>query len=215
MSSAETIKVVDGQERKIAAGGGSKLFYLPKETGDYLQIGDTIVLSVIIEGNELKIVGTKQLFYFGVKQIRDLIKEFGFETKYDKNVENIVVLDAAKGNLSLNYTQNLHKKIEQAHITVAVELNNVSYGSYKKISRLGAQLGKFNVIIRPQGDLDTINLLKDSGHYKLDGKKAFEVLKKAGKKIGVSVVLRFNNKQNEIEDVRAGIVELSKLNSKL
>ena len=68
---------------------------------------------------------------------------------------------------------------------------------------------EFDVITLPEGDLNTINLLKDPKRYKLTEKKAIESLRKSGRKVGVSVTVRFNSMKNTLDQITSALSKLS------
>lgn len=214
MSSVSETVLVKELSRKIGKTGNTAAIYVPSEVKKYLQIGDSITLDVIIEGNKLKFVVSKPLFNFGIADIQRLATRHRFKTEYYKTVGDVVVFEAAKGNLTLSYTQNRGDGIHSAYVIVSKKLTSVNYNTYDNISSLASKLKKkFDVIVRPEGDLDAINVLKEPKRYKLTKEKAFKLLEKSGKKVGMSITCRFDSKKNNVDEIKNSIDELSKLNS--
>lgn len=70
-----------------------------------------------------------------------------------------------------------------------LHFEKVNYTKFMKIKRLTKGL-KTNAIARPEGDLDTINLLDHPERYDITLKGAFILLEGAGKRIGCSITFR-------------------------
>jgi len=204
--------LVELPNKKITRGGRGAIITLPKEVMSYITVGDHVEFKAIIEGSVIRIIATKLLFNFELSDIKKLIDENKFEIKYENNLDGIIVLDAVKKNFSLTYTQRSGDTILPANVTISTKLSNTDYDTYDHITKL-AKKSNFKMNIRPEGDLDTINVLKDPAYYKLNTKKAFELLQKAKKKLGLSITISFNNKNNTIEEVNAALQELKKLDS--
>ena len=66
---------------------------------------------------------------------------------------------------------------------------------------------KSRVIIQPKGDVDTVNVLTSPELYGLDLRKAFSILEKDGKKIGLSVLCCLDNKEI-LDEVRNSLKDL-------
>jgi uncharacterized protein (DUF302 family) len=58
-------------------------------------------------------------------------------------------------------------------------------------------------------------MLKEPERYKLKQDEAIELIRKSGKKVGLSLVVRFDNKKNKLDEVRSAIDQLTKLETKL
>lgn len=67
-----------------------------------------------------------------------------------------------------------------------MNINNINYNTWIKIRKLIKKLN-IGVIMMPEGDLDTINLLSHPRQYKLTLKEAFKKLEEHGKTIGCSL----------------------------
>ena len=100
--------------------------------------------------------------------------------------------------------------LSPAYVTLSFKKLNLDYDGYEDVLAKVEQLHKkFDVIVRPEGDLDTINLLKDPKRYHLNRKKAIQILKESGRKIGASVNVRFNNKKHTLKDIESALTKLS------
>ena len=114
--------------------------------------------------------------------------------------------------MTLSYTQSHVDGVRIAHAAVSKKIMNVSHDMYDNISSWAIHLKKkFDAIVRTEGDLDAITVLKDPKHYKLTRENAFELLEKSGKKIGISVTCRFDSNSNTVEEIQRSIDELSRL----
>ncbi len=202
-------------ERRISKSGGTAVLYLPKEAKQYVSPGDKVRVMVTVTGSEVRIIASKQLYNFSLEDVRGLTRK-GFEIEYDKNLGGVLVYSATNGSISLSYTQSLRDKMAPGYVTVSRKFQNLDPDKHSQVTSLATKLRrKFDVLIRPEGDLDTVNLLKEPERYHLDGQKAFELLQKAGKEVGLSISLRFDNRHDKIEQVRAGLEELARLDTKL
>lgn len=77
-------------------------------------------------------------------------------------------------------------------------IQNVSYDKYVELK--SNENGK-KIIIQPEGDVNTINIIENPANYGIDLKKAFSILEKDGKKIGASVLYRFDD-MNTIKEIK-------------
>lgn len=77
-------------------------------------------------------------------------------------------------------------------------IQNVDYDKYVELK--SNEDGK-KIIIQPEGDVNTINIIENPANYGIDLKKAFSILEKDGKKIGASVLYRVNDK-NILEEIK-------------
>ena len=202
-------------ERRISKSGGTAVLYLPKEAKQYVSPGDKVRVMVTVTGSEVRIIASKQLYNFSLEDVRGLTRK-GFEIEYDKNLGGVLVYSATNGSISLSYTQSLRDKMAPGYVTVSRKFQNLDPDKHKQVTSLATKLRrKFDVLIRSEGDLDTVNLLKEPERYHLHGQKAFELLQKAGREVGLSISLRFDNRHDKIEQVRAGLEELDRLDTKL
>jgi len=81
---------------------------------------------------------------------------------------------------------------------VEMRFSNIDYTKYVKIRRMVKKMN-CGVLMNPEGDLDTINLIGNPRRYKITLKEAFEVLKANNKQIGCSLTfigkrLKWSNK---------------------
>jgi hypothetical protein len=89
------------------------------------------------------------------------------------------------------------------YVSFTTKYANLDFKKYSNIlTEVKNTKKELDVIARPYGDLDTINVMKDPKHYHLTEKKAFDLLKKSGKKIGMQVTIRFNNKKNTLDEIQ-------------
>ena len=182
MSRVNPITLLEPEEKTIAKGGNSRIIYLPKETKSYFRVGDKYNIQVLVEGNQLQIILSKPLYKFGLNDIKNLADKYHFKIEYDKNIGDVIVFESVKSNFTLSYTQDRHEGILPASVTLATKFDDLDYRTYEQLTSLTKKFKKkFHVITRPEGDLDTINVLKDPDHYNLNTKKAFELLKQTKK----------------------------------
>jgi len=216
MSSVTAEIVLEKEQRTISKTGGTLVFYLPSKAREYMKKGDSVDCQLVAKGNKIIMIVTKQLYKFGLIDIKKLANDCKLTIQYDKKLGDVTVFEAIKNNFSLSYTQDRRGKILPANVTLATKLSNVDYSTYERANTLATQLKKkLDVIVRSEGDLDTINILKEPERYKLDIKKAFSLLKKGGKKMGLSIIVRFDNIQNNLDEIKTTLDELKQLDSKL
>jgi len=89
--------------------------------------------------------------------------------------------------------------VDQNLTTISNTIQNVNYEKYVELK--SHEDGK-KIIIQPEGDVDTINVLENPTDHGIDLKKAFLVLEKDGKKIGASILYRFDDK-NTLEEIKS------------
>lgn len=197
-------------ERKVGGTGGSVAVYIPKEIKMHYKAGEPIFVGAEIKGKDLVIVVRKLLFKFDFKDIKNLAEGFGLTKKEDKIIGDVQIFQAEKNNVSLSFTKNLLEKLSPAYATVSLKKLDINYDGYSNILEMSKKLKKeFDVITLPEGDLDTINLLKDPKRYKLTEKKAIGSLRKSGRKVGVSVTVRFNSMKNTLDQITLALSKLS------
>ncbi len=148
----------------------------------------------------------KQLNKFDFEDVRRLSKTHGFEIKTDDTIGNVKVYRAIKDKVRLDCTQNLSGE-KTINLTIVKLFSNVDYNHYMKLKKL-VDNAKYSITLRPDGDLDTINILDNPKKYDLDIKKAFTLLKKAKKKIGASLVMKLDNQKNFSNEIDLGIKAL-------
>lgn len=147
-----------------------------------------------------------QLNKFEFEDVRRISKTHGFEIKIDDTIGNVNVYRAIKDKMRIDCTQNLSDD-KIINLTIRNLFPNVDYNHYMKLKQL-ADDSKYSIILRPDGDLDTINILDTPEKYDLDIKKAFSLLKKAKKKISASLVMKLNNQKNFSNEIDLAIKAL-------
>jgi hypothetical protein len=199
------------EERIVSKGGNASLLYLPKE---YFTPGEKInsQLEIDPDGN-LKMVLTKRLFNFTCDTIKELFEENNTTVEYDKTIADTRILSATQGNITLNCAKSM-RDLEPTYVTVTRRYEQVkSLQEYGKLVALMGGLLKrnFDVYLEPEGDLESLNVYKNPQKYKLkDQSEAIDVLNATGRKIGFSLIIRFNSKSNTEEQIKSAI-ELLKL----
>jgi hypothetical protein len=205
-----TLTIKKEEERTISKGGNSSLLYLPKE---YFTPGEKVSsqLEIDPDGN-LKMVLTKRLFNFTCNTIKTLV-ENNATVEYDKTIAGTRILSATQGNIALNCTQST-RDLEPTYVTVSRRFDQIlSSKQYVGLTNLVEKLAKnnFDAYIEPEGDLESLNIYKNPQRYKLkDEFEAIEALQETGKKIGFSLVIRFNSKKNSEEQIKAALKELKR-----
>ena len=97
------------------------------------------------------------------------------------------------GDILKELTKEKSKYIWKGHKLVSpvtMQFERVDYKQYLRLKKLVDKL-KLDAIIRPEGDLDTINLLDHPEQYHITLKKAFTALEGKGKDIGCSITFRW------------------------
>ena len=204
-----TLTVEKDRERIVSKGGNSSVLYLPKE---YFAPGEKLSsrLEIDSDGN-LKMVLTKRLFNFTCDSIKVLIDN-DFNIEYDKTVAGTKVFSANQGDLSLNCTKS-PQELEPTYVSVSRRFDQIrSIKDYANplntLKRLLAQ--NFDAYIEPEGDLEVVQIFKDPQRYKLkDESEAIEALNDTGRKIGFSIIVRFNSKKNSLDQIKNAFKELS------
>jgi hypothetical protein len=196
------------EERTISKGGNASLLYLPKE---YFTPGEKVTsqLEIDPEGN-LKMVLTKRLFNFTCDTIKALVGN-NATVEYDKTIADTRIFSATQANITLNCTKSL-RDLEPTYVTVTKRYAQVKsaqeYG--KLVDFMGGLLkSDFDVYLEPEGDLESLNIYKDPQRYKLkDVSEAIDALNQTGRKIGFSLVIRFNSKKDTEEQIKLAIKQL-------
>ena len=165
--------------------------------------------------NQIRITAEKKLYNFDLNDIKNLAKHYDLTTEYDRALEDTFVFNAVRNGLSLSYTQSRRESFAPGYVALSRKLQDLNPESYKRANTLAKELGSFDVIVRTEGDLDTINVLKEPERYKLKQEEAIELIRKSGKKAGLSLVVRFDNKKNKLEEVGSALDQLTKLEAKL
>jgi hypothetical protein len=206
---SSVIQTVESDKKKIAKSGGGSVLYLSNLAKQYLNEGDLVDYQVILDGNLVRIIATKRLYAFALEDIKKLVKPHEFKIEYDKTLGDIQMFTTIRDHISLSYTKNIDGKIHPANIALSMTLQKIDYDAYLKLMKKSIDLkAKYNLITRFEGDLDAITLLKEPDLYKVDTKEIFELFKKDNKKIGLSIVIRFDDMKNNLEDVSNALNDL-------
>jgi len=206
--SSENVQVQ--KMRKVTWSGGGNVIRILPELKEYVKKGDSIEQSFKIEGKKLILIAVKSLFNFDIEDIRNAVKGYKLTEIVNKIIGDVQIFQAEKNNISLSFTKNHLEKFSPAYVTVSFKKSDVDYDEYSNVLDIAKKLKKeFDVITLPEGDLDTINLLKDPKRYKLTEKKAIESLRKSGRKVGVSVTVRFNSMKNTLDQITLALSKLS------
>lgn len=197
------------KERVVSKGGNSSVLYLPKE---YFAPGEKLNsrLEIDADGN-LRMILTKRLFNFTCNSIKSLVEK-DFNVEYDKAVAGTKIFSATKGTLSLNCTKS-PQELEPTYVAISRCFDQVqSVKEYKALMTVlkGLVAKDFDAYLEPEGDMEALRILKDPQRYKLkDECEAIEALNATGRKIGFSLIVRFNSKKDNVDQVRTALKELS------
>lgn len=211
------------EEKTLAAGGGSVVFYLPKELRSFLSPGDKVNFQAELTNGTMRILVEKKIFNFTLQDIRNLAKEFSLQTKYEGNLDGTVVFDAAGEYLSLKYLESrLDKPPNLGRVILSSILSNVTPETYGQLTRIGETLSKkedeegYHLLIQPEGDLDSINLIEHPEYYKLKSREeAIARLLKARRKVAFSVSLRADNMHHGLDQIKGAMLQLKKMHSEI
>ena len=204
-----TLTIKEEKERVVSKGGNSSILYLPRE---YFSPGERLnsQLEIDSEGN-LRMVLTKRLFNFSCNNVKALVEDH-FNVEYDKIVAGTKVFSATQGDLSLNCTK-APQELEPTYVSLSRRFDQIqSVKDYRIPSNILKRLlaENFDAYIEPEGDMEAIQIFKDPQRYKLkDECEAIEALNETGRKIGFSIIIRFNSKKNNIEQIKTALKELS------
>ncbi len=204
-----TLIIKKEQEHTISRGGNSSVLYLSKE---YFTPGEKVSsqLEIDLDGN-LKMVLTKRLFNFTCDSIKALVGS-NFSVEYDKIIAGTQIFSATKGNLTINCTKST-RDLEPTYVTVSQHLGQVkSSEDYAKLIGFVESLRNkdFDAYIEPEGDIDSLNIYKEPQRYKLkDEFEAIDALNQTGKKIDFSIIIRFNSKKNNADQIKAALKEVA------
>ena len=202
--------LIDDEKRIISKTGGTAAIYMPKELKEFLGIGDSVKITAKIEENQIVMIVSKPLFNFGLNEIKKLLDNNDFKIKKEETVGDVNIFQANKKDVFFSYTKNLFEKISPSYITVKKIYSNLEFKKYNEIIKKTKKLKEqFDVIVRPEGDLDTVKILREPESYKINVEETFTLLKQADKKIGFSIVIRLNNKKNSIDELKSVIEMLN------
>ncbi len=203
-----TLTIEKERERIVSRGGNSSVLYLPKE---YFTPGEKVSsrLEIDSDGN-LKMVLTKRLFNFTCDTIKGLI-DSDFNIEYDKTVAGVKVFSANQGALSLNCTKST-QELEPTYVSVSRRFDQIrSVKDYTNLLNILRRLlaTNFDAYMEPEGDMEALQIFKAPQKYKLkDEFEAIESLTDTGRKIGFSVIVRFNSKKNSLDQIKDAFKEL-------
>lgn len=199
-------KMISSKKQKIVASGRSSHLPLGKELKSIVSVGDELEFCSYIENGKLVIQGTKELCKFSFEEIKDFVIQNEFKIIDDKTIGDVMVLQAKNDSIVISCTQNLDS--HKVNVTVSNTNPVTDYTQYEKLKGKMLKLDP-NAIIQPAGDIDSINILEDPSQYDLDFKKAFSLLKKADKKIAMSVLLKFDNENHALTSIEQIINKLA------
>jgi len=200
--------IIKEHEQRVSRGGNSPLVYLPKE---YFSPGEKINSRLETEHDgTIRMVITKKMFNFNCDRVREFVGK-NFNVEYDKTVAGTRVLNAVQGNLGLNCTQST-RELEPTYVTVSRRFNEIkSAEDYRNLLGRVRQLSEsFDAYIEPEGDLDSLNVYREPTRYGLKDKtEAIAALRETGKKLDFSVIVRFNNKKNDLDEINTVLKKLA------
>jgi antitoxin component of MazEF toxin-antitoxin module len=202
--------LIEERGRTVSRSGGGNIIRIPSSLNEYVKEGDSIDMIARLEGKKLVIITEKTFFNFDLDEIKALLARERFSIKEDRKIGDVRVLQAEKDNLLVSGTKNILEMTSPAYVTLSFKKMGLNKKEYDSIlARTKHLQKKFNVIARPEGDLDTINLLKNPKRYKMSSDEAVELIQKSGRKIGASLNIRFNNRDHILKDIESALVELS------
>ena len=118
---------------------------------------------------------SQQQSKFEIEDVR-LMLTSDFKIKVDETIGNVNVIRAVRGDIRIDCTQNLTTD-KIINLTVVKSIPNIDHAKYTKLKQSFVDF-EFDVIIRIDGDLDTINILNNPEQYDLDLGKAFKFINK-------------------------------------
>jgi hypothetical protein len=210
--------IIVKEEKTLAAGGGSVVFYLPKELRSFLNPGDKVNFQAEMMDGTMRILVEKKIFNFSLQDIKNLAKEFFLQTRYEGNLDGTIVFDAASEYLSLKYLESgLDKPPNLGRVILSTNLSNVDPETYGQLFKVGETLSRkegFDLLIQPEGDLDSVNLIEHPENYKLKSQEeAITRLHKAGRKVVFSVSLRGDNMHYQLDQIKVAMFQLKEMHS--
>jgi len=193
---------------RVSRGGNSPILYLPKK---FFSPGDKIDYILAVDHGQIELILTKNLYNFAIDAVRDLAHTLRFSIEYDRTIAGVHVFDAARNDTSLSYTEPVDS-LEPARIAVSRHFGKVnSKREYSQILTIVDRLKHegFDVYLEPEGDLDSINVFNDPKRYDLkDQSEAIEALRRSGKELELSAVVRFSNDKNNVKEIDSVLKEL-------
>lgn len=164
----------------VAKSGGTVVLYLLKE---YFSPGDTVEFELDVKDGQVRIIAAKRLYNFDLNDIRKLTNQYDLTVEYDKELVDVLVFNAMRDGLSLSYTQSRSEAVAPGYVALSRSFQNLDLESYKRVNGFAGELKKrFDVIVETEGDLDTINIMKEPERYKLRQDEAVEAIRKSGRR---------------------------------
>lgn len=209
--------VIVKEEKTLAAGGGSVVFYLPKELRSFLNPGDKVNFQAEMMNGTMRILVEKKIFNFSLQDIKNLAKEIFLQTRYEGNLDGTIVFDAAREYLSLKYLESgLDKPPNLGRVILSSNLSITNPEAYSRLVKAGEGLSKqdYDLLIQPEGDLDSINLIEHPEYYKLKSQEeAIARLQKAGRKVTFSISIRADNMHYQLDQIKSAMFQLKEIQS--
>ena len=200
-------KLLAKKRRKIVRSGRSSHLPLGKELKNIVDIGDEFDTSYYLENGKLVIHAVKTLGHFSLDDIRNIANKNNFKVIDDKTIGDVRVFQATSDSITINGTHDLNTQIVNITIFCTKPVSN--YIQYEKLKKHVLVINP-DAIIQPQGDLDVVNVLEDPSQYNLDFKKAFLLLQKAKKKIGLTVIFKFDSKTTSLPLIEQALEKFPK-----
>ena len=202
-------RIIVKDERTVATGGGSLLFYLPKELRPFVRPGDKVNFQAEMVDGEMRILVVKKIFNFALDDIKKLATVFGLETRYETNFDGTVVFDASSKHISLKYLES--RLDNPPNLGRVIISTNVTLEAYGRLAGVKKDLTKrgYDFLVEPEGDLDAINLIEHPENYKLKNQEeAISRLQKVGRKASFVVSIRFDNMHHQIGQIKEAMLQL-------
>lgn len=212
MDGTNTALVVGDESEMVSRTAESDVLCALEEISRNLKPGDQAGLKIIIKGSPVNIVASRPRYNFGVGDIRKLAADRGLEKKYDDADLGIASFNAQRGGIALSYTQDMRGRTSPANVLVRKIFTGMDHKRGASLSSLALELkGRFDVIVRPEGDLDAVKILGHPEQYDLTREDAMGVLGRAGREICMSLAFRLDNEQCTIRDVYEAFDTLNEL----
>ena len=188
-------KLIARKKQKIVQSGRSSHLALGKELKNIVKIGDEFDMYYYVEKVNLVIHAVKIQVNCQLNDIRNFAIKNNFKIIDDKSIGDVNVFQAVQDSITINCTHDLNSYI--VNVTIFDTTPVTSYDEYEKLKQHALALNS-DSIIQPKGDLDVVNVLEDPSQYDLNFKKAFSLLVKAKKKIGLTAIFKFDNKNHDL-----------------
>ena len=194
------------KRQKMVLSGRSSHLVLGKELKKFVDIGDEFDISCYLENDKLVIHAVRSLGHFSLDDIKNIVNKNNFQVIDDKTIGDVSVFQATSDSIIINCTRDLNTHI--LNITIHCTKPVSSSAQYEKLKQHALTINP-DTIIQPHGDLDVANILEDTSQYNLDFKEAFLLLQKAKKKISVTMIFKFNNKDSSLSSVEQTLEKIS------